>query len=520
MSFLLHYSIFSGFSVDTCIYLAPGPLRHIESSGNLLVKKMIELLKWKESLCLQLLQLQDKDRKCPDVLQGAPHETAELNGILGLLIASVLKSSKQTLQHMDGILAIAEGWLERQDPFCSTMAAFAQHLFYMDGPSNQSSRLSYILGKADTHIKFTMAMAMIERDHFSQAYSLLLVCAEDLRFADTVYVDEFSPVMTELVKCCNVLNKEEQGEETALGVLQHPCSDTATPNQIHCIQIALVDSLVGRSKYSDANKLLENILTSVSLSPYLTTVASLRLNKVRRRLDVVNISAFSHKGALREALRYVDNSSDHIRDEVLEELSCTMSYTQQRKSENTAAAKAIIVNASSIVAGHSMYTSNWRTGFLHEQLAYASGHRKQEEQFHHRNHSKRSIDTSDLAKQCRFVANDITIVSGLSELYENPDVPKSMIETTIQSLNTMQLTCNRIQELQDYIPIDNDGLGERLEKIVKIARLILDALGRDLQRFFSLNTTFERRISEWENHHKRIEDQARAMNLILQAYEL
>ena len=515
MSFLLHYSIFSGFSVDTCIYLAPGPLRHIESSGNLLVKKMIELLKWKESLCLQLLQLQDKDRKCPDVLQGASHETAELNGILGLLIASVLKSSKQTLQHMDGILAMAEGWLERQDPFCSTMAAFAQHLFYMDGPSNQSSRLSYILGKVDTHIKFTMAMAMIERDHFSQAYSLLLVCAEDLRFADTVYVDEFFPVITELVKCCNVLNKEEQGEETALGALQHPCSDTATPNQIHCIQIASVDSLIGRSKYSEANKLLEEILTSVSLSPYLTTVASLRLNKVRRRLDVVNISAFSHKGALREALTYVDGSSDHIRDEVLEELSCTISYTQQRNTENAAAAKAVLDTASVIVAGQPMSTGDWRTRMVREQIAYESKQRKQEEQSYHQ---RFSTDAPFLAVQCSTVAGSLAKFAEIHNLTDD-----LMIEMIIQSLITMQHACDRIGALsKDFTPTGNDVLLTSLKQ----ASLVLEALRRDLMQFIPLNTTSKNPMSEWwsgrnwESHQKGIEKQAQAINILLHAFQL
>lgn len=484
---------------------------------------MIELLKWKESLCLQLLQLQDKDQKCPDVLEGASLETAELNGILGFLIASVLKSSKQTLRHMDGILAIAQGWLERQGPFYCTMAAFAQHLLSMDGPSNQSSRLSYILGKADTHVKFTMAMAMIERDNFAQAYSLLLACAEDLRFADTVYVNEYFLVMTELVKCCNILNKEEQGEETALGILQHPYSYPATPNQIHCIQIALVDSLIGRSKYSEANELLENILTNFSLSPYLTTVASLRLNKVRRRLDVLNISAFSHKSALREALTYVNSSSDHIRDEVLEELSCTISYTQQRKTENTAAAKAVIDNASTIVAGQPIYTSNWRTGILHEQLAYASEHTKQDEQSYHQNLSKSSsTDASILATQCGILARDIT---KLSKLYNGADFPDSMIQATIQSLNTMELACNRIQLFQDSILTDDDYLAERLKQTIEAARRYLDALEYDVKDTISfrpraISGRNEKRERPWQAHQYGIRGQAQVLNLILQAFQL
>lgn len=71
------------------------------------------------------------------------------------------------------------------------------------------------------------------------------------------------------------------------------------------MQIALADSYVGRSKYSEAGRLLEEVLDSEYLSNNLTTVASLRLNKVKRRLGILDVSAFTRNSGLQNVLMYV-----------------------------------------------------------------------------------------------------------------------------------------------------------------------------------------------------------------------
>ena len=366
LSFLLQYSIFNGFIVDTCVYLAPEPLRKIESSCGFAAKKTIELLIFKENLCLHLLHLHEKGRKSHVELWGPSVETAEFHGILGFLIASVMRSS-QASQYSDEMIAIAQNWRERKGQFSSTMLAFAQNLLFVDGPP-------CTLDKADMQVKFTMAMAMVELNDFAPACALLNSCAKDLRSTYSVYEDEYFPVMTELIKCCNILHQEEQGEATAFEALHHRYSDTATRNEICSIQIELADSFIGRSKYSEAEKVLQQILDGKTISTYLKTVACLRLNKVRRRLGVFDVSTVTHSGALGKALTYLNDSKGDIRDECSEELSCTISFAQQRTTENAAAAKAIFENASAIVARQPVSTSNWRTRILCEQVAYESHH--------------------------------------------------------------------------------------------------------------------------------------------------
>ena len=397
LSFLLHYSIFNGFSIDTCVHLAPDLLRHIGSSCNLAVKKTIELLGFKEKLSLYLLRLHEKDGRSLDDLWGALLETTESHGILGFLIVSVSNTS-QVSKYSHHMILIAHSWLERQGRFGSTMTMFTQDLLFTDGPSNQRSKLSYNLDKADMQVRLTLATAMVERNHFAQAHAILTACAKDLRSLDPVYKNEYFPVMTELIKTCNILNQAEQGEAIALEALQHRQTDNATPSEISHLQVALADSLVGQSKYSEADKVLESLLASESLSAYLATVVSLRLNKVRRRLGILDVPAFIRNGELRKVLLYTSDSEGHIIDECLEELSCTISFTQQSVDEDPAVAKALLDTAVAVVARQPISTSDWRTRMLHEQTMHDPGHKVQDEQVCHQYPAERLASAQNSQK--------------------------------------------------------------------------------------------------------------------------
>lgn len=384
---------------------------------------MIELLKFKEILCLRVLPLQGKDPGSLDDLMGASFETAELQNILGFLIASVLWSNHISLpsQCSNEVIAIALSWRERQGRSRSTMSTFAQNLLFMDGPNNQSSRLSYTLGKADMQVNFTMAMAMIQRSHFVQAYTFLIACAKDLRSTDPVHEDrEYLTVTTELVKCCNILNQEEKGEATALEALQHRYSNSATRNEIGYLQIALADSFIGQSKYSEADRVLQKVLASGYVSTYLATVASLRLNKVKRRLGVLDVSAFTRDSVLRKALTDSSDSKDHVRDECLEELSCSISFTQQKTVENVAVANPVLDAASAIVARQPISTSNWRTRILNEQIVDEFKGRTKEKQLHRQPPATRSLSTEDPQKSAPLHA--LFLWEGLINDILDPDI--------------------------------------------------------------------------------------------------
>ena len=340
---------------------------------------MIELLEFKERLCLNLLHAQEKSGKSLDHHLVDSLETPRSHGILGFLIASVLMST-QASQNSNEIVAMTHRWRARQGGFHCTMLVFAENLLFKGEPSDKNLERPYTLGNADLQVRCAMATAMIERNHNALAYEFLNTCAKDLRSMDSVHLDEYFPIMTEFVKCCNILNREDQGEAIALEALRHRYSDTAARNEICDMQIALADSLIGRSKYSEAGRLLEEVLDSKDLSTYLTTVASLRLNKVKRRLGILDVSAFTRNSALQNVLMDASDSSSHIKDECLDELSCTVSFMQQRITKNASVVKAILDTASMVLGSQTASTRSWRTCALQEQVTHVSRRETQEGQ--------------------------------------------------------------------------------------------------------------------------------------------
>ena len=405
---------------------------------------MIELLEFKENLCLHLLHSHEKDRKHPKHLLRDSLETAELYGIFGFLIASVLKSN-QASRSSNEMMTIAHSWRVGQGRFHSTMLTFAGNLLFTGEPEDQGLKHSYTLGNTDMQVRCAMAMAMIERNHHRQAHRFLTTCAEDFRSADSVYVDEYFPVMTELVKCCNILNQEEQGEAMALEALQHPHSDNATRNEICNMQIALADSLIGLSKYNEAGKLLEEMLASEPLSTYLTTVASLRLNKIKRRLGVLDMSAFNYNGALENALTCARNSNGYLRDECLEELSCTVSFVQQRITENVPVVNTILDNASILVAKQPASTTNWRTRMLQEQVMHLSGGETQEGQ------QGSKFGVSDIVALTTTIVKRIEDIHDASAKLQGLAQRVFLMEKTLLSHNVPSRDMSNIVGMKDMI---------------------------------------------------------------------
>ena len=393
----MHYSIYNGISVDTSLHLAPSLLRSIKSSSSHSIKTTIEILEFKEDLCLHLLQPQEKECKSFNRLVRDSVETAGICGILGFLLASISKSS-QTSRHTNEVLAIAHSWREMEGRYPSTMLAFAENLLFAGEAMKQSLKRLNLLENADIQVRCTLAMAMVEQSQFTEACALLTACAKDFRSTESDHVDGYFPVMTELVKCHNILNQEEDGEVTALEALRHRYSDTATRIEICNIQIALADSLIGQSKYSEAEKLLEEVLASHMLSKYLIAVASLRLSKVKRRLGILDLSTFTHNGAPLKALICVSDSNSRIRDAFLEELSSTVSFMRQNTTDKLPEVKEVLETESIILGGQSISTSSWRTRILQEQVAHVSGLQTRDDDGYHRNITETSVNANGSQK--------------------------------------------------------------------------------------------------------------------------
>ena len=126
-----------------------------------------------------------------------------------------------------------------------------------------------------------------------------------------------------------------------------------------------------------------------------------------------------------------------------------------------------------------------------------------------------------LAVQCGSVAKNLNNLAGQYKY------AKLTLSTMVQNLDIMQLAWDRIGSWsKDFIPDQNDGLAQRLERFLETGALVLDALEDDLQPYNSSSLTFSQRSRLiWnENilqaHQNRIRDQAQSMTLLLQAIQL
>ena len=126
-----------------------------------------------------------------------------------------------------------------------------------------------------------------------------------------------------------------------------------------------------------------------------------------------------------------------------------------------------------------------------------------------------------LAVQCGSAAKSL---NGLVGQYKHA---KLTISTLAQNLDIMQLAWDRIGAWsKTYVPTDNDGFTQRLERSLETGHLVLDALDEELKSYDASYMTFGQRSrlvwneTTLQGHQNRIRDQAQSMSLLLQAIQL
>ena len=126
-----------------------------------------------------------------------------------------------------------------------------------------------------------------------------------------------------------------------------------------------------------------------------------------------------------------------------------------------------------------------------------------------------------LAVQCGSVAKNLNSLAGQ---YKHA---KLTISTLVQNLDIMQLAWDRIGAWsKTYMPTDNDGFTQRLERSLETGHMVLDALDEDLKSYDASYMTFGQRSrlvwneTTLQGHQNRIRDQAQSMSLLLQAIQL
>ena len=311
ISFLTHLSIYNGETPDTCIHLSADVIRNIQSINNHTVNGQIALLALKETLCSPRTRL---DHKIQDNSNSViiKLKTQELSATMGILVTPGLQSRCSN-----------ELCTPAQSEVTCTMQQCALALSHVDRREDRISEMTWSQG--DPEVMFAVALAIVARDHWIQAHPLLLKCAQEtLGFPASEHATLF-PIITEFVKCSNVLRREVEGEQIALQALNHPAVIFGASIELCSLQLALVDSLIGQSKYTEAEERLRTLAAIKPSSSYIREAMDLRLSKVLRRLGVVDCSAIQRALTLSKTFSPTDGSNNAIIAECLDECFATVS---------------------------------------------------------------------------------------------------------------------------------------------------------------------------------------------------
>ena len=359
VSFLIHFSMFSGLTYDTCIHLSSDVIRRILGAGNLTVNGQIAILKFKERLCFPGAR---NDCKVQAICRSIETElkTKELMATLGMLIASGLES-----RCSDELLASV-----RRQENC-TMQQCASVLLRAGTEGDEETGSS--IGNADFGVRCAIALAMVERNQFTPAHPLLRECVrEQLALPRFKYSNvPLFPLATEFVRCSNILEKEAEGEAAARKVLSHLVESSASPTEVYSLEIALVDSLIGQSRYVEAAKTLQALASSELPSSSIIDIIDLRLSKVRRRLGKVDRSVFVNAPITLKTLPSNDDLHHAIKAEYLDERIATLSFIQQQRSQKVVGsgiAEYAFTVASKVISKAPQDLQDWRQEFLRSRI--------------------------------------------------------------------------------------------------------------------------------------------------------
>ena len=225
-------------------------------------------------------------------------------------------------------------------------------------------------GNADVPVRLAMALELMNRKRFEEAYIYLGIVTN-------LAAPEIMPgnddllhllAMTEFVKCCNILNKEHEGEKSARKALAH-ATEAHHQVQVCSLRITLADALIGQKEYARAKTTLEGILDGECPSDHLKTIASLRLSKIDRRLGVLSTPCLSPSGHLGQIFLSPHHVPVDLMNECIDELASTCSSIRQQNDKNSSTSINHLAQIKSAIPVNLNLPGDWRVLALHEQIS-------------------------------------------------------------------------------------------------------------------------------------------------------
>ncbi|RSL62680.1 hypothetical protein CEP54_005630 [Fusarium duplospermum] len=133
-------------------------------------------------------------------------------------------------------------------------------------------------------------------------------------------------VGAESASCYNMLRKEDVANTIATRCLAARRTPELTSRQDwFYLSLHLVDSLIGRGRYAEAEPVIQHILSQPLIAPIIHMMACLRLSKISRRAPGEFKTVFESHHALQEGIGVFRQVPSALQEEFLEEFACILS---------------------------------------------------------------------------------------------------------------------------------------------------------------------------------------------------
>ena len=323
---------------------------------------------FKDQVCVYLTKTDDEYgdlRKLITAAVAPCFDDVVLSALLGFMI-DFLFGSIIAIHAQAKLNALAKWWQAERTSCQSIIGAMAEIL--LSEKLRLKKTLSVGLEESDFLTRTAFGFALAEHKSFFLAKKVLKKCVKEVEATFSNECFEYGLILAELIKCYNALREEVKGESWGLQAVQGRTS-TSLAGRIDTIylKIALADCYIGQSKYYLAEPLLNDTLEEGSLSPHLTVIVALRLNKVRRRLGDTRTLKLSKFSTLWKALNNIDDARQSINLDFMEELISTINHLKQGGLIAAPEARKLVVAATLKLVCDPTLTKDWRFRALQTQ---------------------------------------------------------------------------------------------------------------------------------------------------------
>ena len=259
--------------------------------------------------------------------------------MLGFLIYFLSQSMSSSSQSR--LFTIARDWETRAAENSSLMTTIARKLVTQQILGRQILPVEEMEAEDDLVLRATLGLAMAAGKQTSTALSLLRDCVRDNNSKHIFGSSSYLIVVSELVKCYNILGQEYEGELLATSSLKDYDNTLGSIGKVY-LEIALADALTGQNRFQAAEQKLSGISDGLIYPGYLTVAIALRLNKVKRRLERRDEDLCSSNGILWKAVEWLEHLDRTLKLEFTEEVNATLFQSGNEVREQTADAQRLV----------------------------------------------------------------------------------------------------------------------------------------------------------------------------------